>query len=185
MGRVGMGGWLNFSSDHVEPIKADHGTQPPPPTSSTFFVLSLFPPRVLAFIHPLSAPPPSQPHTSGERAFSFSDLLSLPSLTLRALSSRTPGQSPTSRRRASSAFHLVFLLLPRPPSRSLARSLSGNSLDFFASRGGVIYLAEVERGTHGGGRRSARGGGGLGYGGLRGLPAAGGRGRAEKGIAGE
>lgn len=48
---------MNFSSDHVEPIKADHGTQPPPPTSSTFFVLSLFPPRVLAFIHPLSAPP--------------------------------------------------------------------------------------------------------------------------------
>lgn len=52
LGRVGMGGWLNFSSDHVEPIKADHGTQPPPPTSSTFFVLSLFLPRVLAFIHP-------------------------------------------------------------------------------------------------------------------------------------
>lgn len=67
-----MGGWLNFSSDHVEPIKADHGTQPPPPTSSTFFVLSLFPPRVLAFIHPLSATSPAlPPPRERERAVLF------------------------------------------------------------------------------------------------------------------
>lgn len=89
MGRVGMGGWLNFSSDHVEPIKADHGTQPPPPTSSTFFVLSLFPPRVLAFIHPLSAPPPSQPHTSERVLFLGSALF--PLSRSPATSSRIPG----------------------------------------------------------------------------------------------
>lgn len=75
-----MGGWLNFSSDHVEPIKADHGTQPPPPTSSTFFVLSLFPPRVLAFIHPLSATSPAlPPPRERERALSLSRMCPLPS----------------------------------------------------------------------------------------------------------
>lgn len=98
LGRVGMGGWLNFSSDHVEPIKADHGTQPPPPTSSTFFVLSLFPPRVLAFIHPLSAPSPS-PARARERAFSFSDVPSSVSLPLARRAIRRP--SPSSRRRAA------------------------------------------------------------------------------------
>lgn len=67
---------MNFSSDHVEPIKADHGTQPPPPTSSTFFVLSLFPPRVLAFIHPLSATP--LPHANA-RERSLSRMCPLPS----------------------------------------------------------------------------------------------------------
>lgn len=138
MGRVGMGGWLNFSSDHVEPIKADHGTQPPPPTSSTFFVLSLFPPRVLAFIHPLSATSPAlPPPRERERAFSFSDVPSSVSLPPARRATRRP--PPSSRRRASS-FHLVFLLFA-----SSTHSLSGNSLDFFASRGGVIYLAEVER----------------------------------------
>lgn len=108
MGRVGMGGWLNFSSDHVEPIKADHGTQPPPPTSSTFFVLSLFPPRVLAFIHPLSATSPAPPPPrERERAFSFSDVPSSVSLPPARRATRRP--PPSSRRRASS-FHLVFLL---------------------------------------------------------------------------
>lgn len=166
MGRVGMGGWLNFSSDHVEPIKADHGTQPPPPTSSTFFVLSLFPPRVLAFIHPLSAPPPSQPHTSERVLFLGSALF--PLSRSPATSSRIPGHPLRPDAARPLPCNLVFLLLPR----SLARSLSGNSLDFFASRGGVIYLAEVERGTRGGGRRSTREGE-LGYGELRGLPRAG------------
>lgn len=102
-----MGGWLNFSSDHVEPIKADHGTQPPPPTSSTFFVLSLFPPRMLAFIHPLSTPPPSHaspcPPRERERAFSFSDVPSSVSLPPARRAIRR--SSPSSRRRASS-FHL-------------------------------------------------------------------------------
>jgi len=39
------------------------------------------------------------------------------------------------------------VLLPSrlPPLASSTHSLYGNSLDFFASRGGVIYLAEVER----------------------------------------
>lgn len=132
MGYVGMGGWLNFSSDHVEPIKADHGTQPPPPTSSTFFVLSLFPPRVLAFIHPLSTPPPSPPTRTRESVLFLFRLAP-------ARTSRNPSSTP-------------FVPVPRVllPSRlpslaSSTRSLSGNSLDFFASRGGVIYLAEVER----------------------------------------
>lgn len=130
-----MGGWLNFSSDHVEPIKADHGTQPPPPTSSTFFVLSLFPPRVLAFIHPLSAPPPRV----RERPFSFSDLSSSLSLLL-------PRASPFASLPPPSYQALVLLLpLRLSPLASSTHSLSGNSLDFFASRGGVIYLAEVER----------------------------------------
>lgn len=139
-GRVGMGGWLNFSSDHVEPIKADHGTQPPPPTSSTFFVLSLFPPRVLAFIHPLSAPPlPTR--TRESVLFLGCALFRLAPSRM----SRNPSATPFVPR------HRGFLLpslassssclLPRP----LIHSLSGNSLDFFASRGGVIYLAEVER----------------------------------------
>lgn len=136
LGYVGMGGWLNFSSDHVEPIKADHGTQPPPPTSSTFFVLSLFPPRVLAFIHPLSAPPPSPNANARERE--KESVLFLFRLA-PARTSRNPSSTP-------------FVPAPRVllPSRlpslaSSTHSLSGNSLDFFASRGGVIYLAEVER----------------------------------------
>lgn len=142
MGRVGMGGWLNFSSDHVEPIKADHGTQPPTPTSSTFFVLSLFPPRVLAFIHPLSATSPAPPPPrERERAFSFSDVPSSVSLppARRANPSSTPPLPPF--------VPAPRVLLPSrlPPLASSTHSLSGNSLDFFASRGGVIYLAEVER----------------------------------------
>lgn len=146
LGRVRMGGWLNFSSDHVEPIKADHGTQPPPPTSSTFFVLSLFPPRVLAFIHPLSAPPPSPMRTRESVLFLGCTLFRL----APARTSRNPSILfvPTPR----------VLLPPRlPPLASSTHSLSGNSLDFFASRGGVIYLAEVERHPRGGGRRSERG----------------------------
>lgn len=91
MERVGMGGWLNFSSDHVEPIKADHGTQPPPPTSSTFFVLSLFPPRVLAFIHPLSAPSVlTTPHEREHVLFLGSALFPL-SRSVPPCRSRTPG----------------------------------------------------------------------------------------------
>lgn len=99
-----MGGWLNFSSDHVEPIKADHGTQPPPPTSSTFFVLSLFPPRVLAFIHPLSAPPPPPPTQTRE------SVLFLGCALFRlapARASRNPSSTPPSSRRRASSFHLV------------------------------------------------------------------------------
>lgn len=181
---------MNFSSDHVEPIKADHGTQPPPPTSSTFFVLSLFPPRVLAFIHPLSAPPPSQPHTSAGARALFLGFCSLFPLSRSVPSRRAHPDNPLRPDAARPLpFTSVFLLLPlvRPLARSHARSLSGNSLDFFASRGGVIYLAEVERGTHGGGRRSARGGAAgwvtadyVGYQ-RQGRE----RGRAEKGIAGE
>lgn len=130
MGRVGMGGWLNFSSDHVEPIKADHGTQPPPPTSSTFFVLSLFLPRVLAFIHP---PPRGEREKERANVLFLGCLFRLAPAPLCYLPPSRPDPS-----RASS-FYLVFLLLPRPLTHS------GNSLDFFASRGGVIYLAEVER----------------------------------------
>lgn len=116
LGRVGMGGWLNFSSDHVEPIKADHGTQSPPPTSSTFFVLSLFPPRVLAFIHLLVAPPPPRER---ERAVLFLGSCPLfPFARPRPLSSRTrpkpppPPSSPlrAGAPRASTAF--------QPPSSS-------------------------------------------------------------------
>lgn len=121
---------MNFSSDHVEPIKADHGTQPPPPTSSTFFVLSLFPPRVLAFIHPLSSLPlRERKRDSGSlsRICSFPShfhpVQPVPIQPLRPGAVRPPLSAP------SSSTH----------------SLSGNSLDFFASRGGVIYLAEVER----------------------------------------
>lgn len=133
LGYVGMGGWLNFSSDHVEPIKADHGTQPPPPTSSTFFVLSLFPPRVLAFIHPLSAPPPS-PARTRERTRSLSlPSRSRPHVAQSVVHPLRPGAA-----RPSSISSL-------PSLASSTHSLSGNSLDFFASRGGVIYLAEVER----------------------------------------
>jgi len=130
---LGTGGWLNFSSDHVEPIKADHGTQPPPPTSSTFFVLSLFPPRVLAFIHPLSAPLPSLTRESvlflGCALFRFTP----------ARTSPNPSSTPY--------VPVPRVLLPSrlPSLASSTHSLSGNSLDFFASRGGVIYLAEVER----------------------------------------
>lgn len=123
LGRVGMGGWLNFSSDHVEPIKADHGTQSPPPTSSTFFVLSLFPPRVLAFIHPLAAPPPP---CERERTASLSRIPhpSLPSRApasvLVAHPSKTPALLPAPR----------VHRLPSPPSfssrhvRSLTHSLA-------------------------------------------------------------
>lgn len=125
---------MNFSSDHVEPIKADHGTQPPPPTSSTFFVLSLFLPRVLAFIHP---PPRGERERGKEKERSLSRM-PFPSRSRASPLSTTPVPVPTLLARASS-FHLVFLLLPRPLTHS------GNSLDFFASRGGVIYLAEVER----------------------------------------
>jgi len=146
--RVGMGGWLNFSSDHVEPIKADHGTQPPPPTSSTFFVLSLFPPRVLAFIHPLSALPPSLTRTRESVLFLGCALFRL----VPARTSRNPSFTPFPGTARSSFHPLVFLLLP-----SFTHSLSSNSLDFFASRGGVIYLAEVERHPRGGGRRNERG----------------------------
>lgn len=119
MGRVGMDGWLNFSSDHVEPIKADHGTQPPPPTSSTFFVLSLFPPRVLAFIHPLAAPPPP-PHnpTRAERVLFLGSAL-FPLSRFSSPSSPATRPSPASRRRASSAFRLVFLLFRRVHSLAL------------------------------------------------------------------
>jgi len=110
-----MGGWLNFSSDHVEPIKADHGTQPPPPTSSTFFrSLFISAPRAGLYPPSLSAPRPSQPHS--ERARSLSRICPLPSLGFSAPSSRTSGHP---QRRASSAFHLVFLLSPL--ARSLAR----------------------------------------------------------------
>lgn len=138
LGRVGMGGWLNFSSDHVEPIKADHGTQPPPPTSSTFFVLSLFPPRVLAFIHPLSATLPRPPSPTRTRE----SVLFLGCALFRLAPART------SRNPSSTPFvPAPRVLLPSrlPPLASSTHSLSGNSLDFFASRGGVIYLAEVER----------------------------------------
>lgn len=124
LGRVGMGGWLNFSSDHVEPIKADHGTHPPPPTSSTFFVLSLFPPRMLAFIHPLSAPPPSLLPASPrerERAFSFSDVPSSVSLPPARRAIRRP--PPPSRRRAAPrppSISSSFSCHPRPLTHSLA-----------------------------------------------------------------
>lgn len=124
LGQVGMGGWLNFSSDHVEPIKADHGTQPPPPTSSTFFVLSLFPPRMLAFIHPLSAPPPSLLPASPrerERAFSFSDVPSSVSLPPARRAIRRP--PPPSRRRAAPrppSISSSFSCHPRPLTHSLA-----------------------------------------------------------------
>lgn len=138
MGRVGMGGWLNFSSDHVEPIKADHGTQPPPPTSSTFFVLSLFPPRVLAFIHPLSATSPALPPPTRTRE----SVLFLGCALFRLAPART-SRSPSS----TPFVPAPRVLLPSrlPPLAPSTHSLSGNSLDFFASRGGVIYLAEVER----------------------------------------
>lgn len=149
-----MGGWLNFSSDHVEPIKADHGTQPPPPTSSTFFVLSLFLPRVLAFIHP----PPRGGERQKERTFSFSDAFSV---SLPRLAAIHPFPSRPFER--ASSFHLVFLLLPRPLTHS------GNSLDFFASRGGVIYLAEVERHPRRWSTKRARGLGCRGEG-IRGRP---------------
>jgi len=147
-----MGGWLNFSSDHVEPIKADHGTQPPPPTSSTFF-RSLFISAPRAGLYPPSLRAPALATPQRASAFSFSDLPSSLSRALRPLVAHTR-PSPTPR---------VLCLPPRLPplaasTRSLARSLAGNSLDFFASRGGVIYLAELERGTHrGGGRPSVRG----------------------------
>lgn len=100
-----MGGWLNFSSDHVEPIKADHGTQPPPPTSSTFFVLSLFPPRVLAFIHPLSSLPLRGRKREREIAALFlgSALFPLTSIRTQPIQPLRPGV------RASSSFHPVFL----------------------------------------------------------------------------
>lgn len=130
---------MNFSSDHVEPIKADHGTQPPPPTSSTFFVLSLFPPRVLAFIHPLSAPPPLPPPPTQTRE----SVLFLGCALFRlapARTSRNPSSTPL---RPGAARPPSISSLPSPASST--HSLSGNSLDFFASRGGVIYLAEVER----------------------------------------
>lgn len=109
--RVGMGGWLNFSSDHVEPIKADHGTQPPPPTSSTFFVLSLFPPRVLAFIHPLSAAPPRLPSPRGrERAALFLGCALFRLAPARARPSRNPSVvhplGPGARAARASSFHL-------------------------------------------------------------------------------
>lgn len=116
-----MGGWLNFSSDHVEPIKADHGTQPPPPTSSTFFVLSLFPPRVLAFIHPLSAPSPS-PARARERAFSFSDVPSSVSLPPARRAIRRP--SPSSRHRAAPRHAAPLRSAPRPRSPSIPSSFS-------------------------------------------------------------
>lgn len=108
LGWVGMGGWLNFSSDHVEPIKADHGTQSPPPTSSTFFVLSLFPPRVLAFIHLLAAPPP--PRERERTVLFLGSYPLLPFARPRPLSSRTrpkpssPLAPSAPRRRASTAF---------------------------------------------------------------------------------
>jgi len=164
---------LNFSSDHVEPIKADHGTQPPPPTSSTFFrSLFISAPRAGLYPPSLSPHPGSHNPTASERAFSFSDLSS----------SLSRGSPPL--RRAHPAIPYAARPLPSTSSssscrvHSLARPLSGNSLDFFASRGGVIYLAEVERGTHGGGgRRSVRGG--LGYDGLRRLPAVAERGSGE------
>lgn len=158
LGRVGMGGWLNFSSDHVEPIKADHGTQPPPPTSSTFFVLSLFLPRVLAFIHP---PPRGERERGKEKERSLSRM-PFPSRSRASPLSTTPVPVPTLLARASS-FHLVFLLLPRPLTHS------GNSLDFFASRGGVIYLAEVERHPRRWSTKRARGLGCRGEG-IRGRP---------------
>lgn len=147
---MGMGGWLNFSSDHVEPIKADHGTHPPPPTSSTFFVLSLFPPRVLAFIHPLSAPLPRV--TRESVLFLGFILFPLAPVTLARASpfaslSLLPALAPSPPPPVLRALAFVLLLPPLrlSPLASSTHSLSGNSLDFFASRGGVIYLAEVER----------------------------------------
>lgn len=101
-----MGGWLNFSSDHVEPIKADHGTQPPPPTSSTFFVLSLFPPRVLAFIHPLSSLPLRERKREREREMI---VLFLGSALFPLTSIRIAHPSPSSQCRASFSFHPIFL----------------------------------------------------------------------------
>lgn len=156
---------MNFSSDHVEPIKADHGTQPPPPTSSTFFVLSLFPPRVLAFIHPLSAPSVlTTPHEREHVLFLGSALSSL-SRAPCPLVARAPLAIPwTSRRRASSAFHLVFLLLPRPLALSL---VLWQLVGFFrVTRRCNLFGRGRERHPRRWSTKCARG---LGYGELRGL----------------
>lgn len=163
-----MGGWLNFSSDHVEPIKADHGTS----TSNLFhFFRSLF----------ISAPraglyPPPSPTQKREREKESTCSLSPMRLPSRSGLAVPPPPPPLSRPRASSSsFHLVFLLLPRPLTHS------GNSLDFFASRGGVIYLAEVERHPRRWSTKRARGWVGnarAGYEGDRGRIGGGGRGEA-------
>lgn len=143
-------GWLNFSSDHVEPIKADRGTHLHPRPLPLFSFSLYFRPAcwplsipsrsLLSFFTFLSFPSVLAPSLF---PFSFSLSLSLfcnPVPLPTTPHPRHPHTVPPSLLSSSLSFSVSSV---RPSSSVRPLVHSSDSLDFFASRGGVIYLAEL------------------------------------------